>query len=114
MHDSCLENKLRTRPDDDESASREVLEQDPGHQSETESLLELALRTEQRVSVRYESGPAPPSAFFRGISRLTSAVLRQQRDLRETAIKHGPEIEVIDSDSCVYCHKPMEAEDEKD
>jgi hypothetical protein len=115
MCQPCSENKLRAKPDVHEADSRGVLEQDPAHQSETESLLELALRTEERVSVHCESGRTPPSVFFRGISRLTSAVLRQQQDLRETALKHSPKIEVVDSyDNCVYCHQPLKTEDEKD
>jgi hypothetical protein len=113
MCDACSEKKLRTKPDDHEADSREALEQDPAHQSEIESLLELALRTAERVSVRCESGQVPPKAFFLGINRLTSAVLRQQRDLRETALKHQPEIEVVHCPGhCMNCHQPMRTEDE--
>jgi hypothetical protein len=79
-----------------------------------ESLLELALRTEERVSARSESGRAGLRAFF-GISRLTSAVLRQLQDLRETAPKHVPRIEVVNSfDNCSYCHKTMKTEGHKE
>ena len=105
--DACWENGLGTKTDDHEADWREALEQDPAHQSEIESLLELALRTEERASVRCESGHALPRAFFSGISRLTSAVLRQQKDLREMALKHEPEFEVIYSDNCSDCHQPL-------
>jgi len=44
MCEPCSKNRIPTKPDDNESASREALEQDPAHQSEIESLLELALR----------------------------------------------------------------------
>jgi hypothetical protein len=112
--DACWENELRTKTDDHEADSREALKQDPAHQSETESLLELALRTEERVSVRCESGHAPPKALFSGIGRLILAVLQQQQDLRKTALKHQPEIEVLERPShCRNCNQPMMTVDEE-
>jgi hypothetical protein len=112
--DACSKNKLRTKPDDHEADSRKALEQDPAHQAEIESLLELVLRIEARVSVRCESGHAPPRAFFSGIGRLISAVLRQQKDLRETALKHQPpEIKVSHASHCLNCHQPFETVDEE-
>jgi hypothetical protein len=119
--DACWENGPGTRTDDQEADWREALEQDPAHQLEIESLLELALRTEERASVRCESGHALPKEFFSGINRLKSAVLRQLRDLRETALKHEPKIVVIRSNNCSDCnqllepcHQPLETEDEED
>lgn len=113
--DPCAEKRLYTKIDDHEANPREELEQDPGHQSEIESLLASALRTEELVSVRCESGRALPKAFLQGISRLTLAVLRQQQEFRETARKHIPKIEVVNTfDNCGYCHKPMKTEDERD
>jgi hypothetical protein len=106
MCDACWENKLRTKRDDHEPNSREALKQDPAHLAELEFLLELALRVQARVSVRCEPGHAPPRAFFSGIRRLILAVLRQQRELRETAPKHEPEIKVLECPShCINCHQ---------
>jgi hypothetical protein len=112
--DACWENGPFRKLDDPAADPREALEPDPAHLSETEALLDLAMRTEGRVSVRRESRRAPLRAFFLGISRLTWAVLRQQRELREAAFKHVPETKVARSDNCADCHKPMETEDEED
>jgi hypothetical protein len=114
--DQCGEKGLYTNPDDHEEAnSPEELEQNPAHQSEIESLLELVFRTEERVSVRCESKRSPLRAFFHGISRLTLAVLRQQQEFRETTRKHTPKIECVNSfDNCSVCHKPMKTGDDED
>jgi hypothetical protein len=105
--DACWENGPFRKLDDPAADPREALEPDPAHLSETEALLDLAMRTEERVSVRRESRRAPLRAFFLGISRLTWAVLRQQRELREAAFKHVPEIKVAYSANCSDCHKPI-------
>lgn len=113
--DECGEERLYTNPDDHEANSREELEQNPAHQSEIESLIELVFRTEERVLVHCESKRAPLRAFFHGISRLTLAVLRQQQEFRETSRKHIPQIEVVNSfDYCGFCHKPMNPDEEDD
>jgi hypothetical protein len=113
--DACQKNGLLTKPDDHEADSREALESDPVHLSEIESLLDLALRIQERLSVRCESRRPPLNAFFMGIDRLTSAVLRQQRGLRETSVKHVPEIKVAERpDNCAHCNKPLETEDGED
>jgi hypothetical protein len=111
--ENCSKNGPLERPDDDEAASREALKQDPAWQTEIDSLLNLAQRIEQRVSARCKSRGRSPSTFSRGISRLTSALLRQQRHLRNTTLKHGPEIEVLelDSDTCVDCQTPIKDDD---
>lgn len=112
--DACADIPY-TKPDHHQANSREVLEPDPAHQAEVEDLLEFTLRTEERVSARCGSGPAPLKAFFRGIGRLTLAVLRQQQDLRESAPKRVPKIEVVNSfDNCAQCRKPMKTEDGED
>lgn len=109
---ACRENKLPAKRDDHEEDSRKALELNPEHLQKLEFLLELALRTEARVSVRCESGQDAPKAFFSGIGRLIFAVLRQQRELRETAPKHQPEIAVLmRSSHCRNCHQPLETVD---
>jgi len=111
----CSKNE-HGRHVDNRPAACVVLELDHAHEQEIDSLLELARRTEEAVSARCESRGTRPIKFFRGISRLTSAVLRQQRDLHETAFKHPPEIKVEFDDAdgpdiCMDCHKPMEIDD---
>ena len=114
----CSKNK-HARPDDDELATCEALKLDPAHEKEIDSLLELARRTEEWVSARCESRGMRSIRLFRGISGLTSAILRQQRDLLNTAFKQTPEIKIEFDDSggpdiCMDCHRPMEADDTMD
>ena len=110
---SCAEKRRPSNADDEKSGSREALE--PGYQTEIDSLLELVCQTEERLSERQRSRGAPPRAFFGAISRLTSALLRQQRHLRDTAARQTPEIEVqFDLSTCKHCRKPMRNEDEND
>ena len=112
---SCAEKRRPSNADDEESGSREALEPDPGYQTEIDSLLELVCQTEERVSECQRSRGAPPRAFFEGISRLTSALLRQQRHLRDIAARQTPEIEVQHgSAGCINCRKPTKNEDETD
>jgi hypothetical protein len=108
----CAADRQFTEPDD-ESVSREALKEDPARQTEIETLLDLAQRTEERLSARCKSRRIPPAAFFRGIGRLTLALLRQQRHLRDTAPRQTTEIKVQSGnadgpDICMYCHKSME------
>jgi hypothetical protein len=113
--ETCAENRGPSNADDEESASREALEQDSGLQTEIDSLLELVCQTEERVSQRQRSRGDPPRRFFEGISRLRSALLKQHRHLRDIAARQTPEIEVqIDFSTCKHCRKPMKNEDEND
>ena len=59
------ESRQLTGHDDDE-AEREALRQDPAHQAEIESLLELTNSIEDRVSRRSMLRGAPLNEFFRG------------------------------------------------
>jgi hypothetical protein len=102
---------------DDDETTREALKQDPAHQSEITSLLELTSRIEELVSTRSTLRGAPLNAFFRQVSRFRRAVLKQQRDFQATALRQTTEIEIevqdedqIGLDICDECHKPMEIE----
>jgi len=109
MCDPCPLNELSKKSDD---LVADALE-DPAHQAEIESLITLAMRVEARVSVRFESGRAP-RAFLHGINRLTLAVLRQQRELGENAIKRQPEIRILERcENCAYRDQPMQTEDDQ-
>lgn len=115
---NCSKNGHR-RTNNDEPAACVVLELDHAHEQEIDSLLELARRTEEAVSARCESRGTCPIKLSRGISRLTSAVLRQQSDLHDTAFKQPPEIKVefddLDGpDICMGCHTPIEIDDPPD
>lgn len=113
-YDMCSQSRQRRKPDDDEPASGEAPKQDPAYQAEIDSLLELAQRTAERVSRCCKVRAVPTRTFFAGINRLTSALLRQQRHLRETAFKRVPRIDVIypreSSDLGAQCHRPAEEE----
>jgi hypothetical protein len=113
---TCFKNRRLREPADEESDSSKALKQDPGHQTEIDSLLELAYQTEGRVSERCKSGGAIPHAFIGGISRLRSALLRQSRHLRDIAPRQTTEIEVLSlpRDVCMYCHKRTKNDDEHD
>jgi hypothetical protein len=108
--DNCAENGLPEKPDSDENALREAGEPDPTYQKEIEVLLDLTLRTEERLWVPWKSRRAPPQALFVAISRMTSAVLRQQQLLRSTALKRAPDVEFIDNDFCPQCNSQPENE----
>jgi hypothetical protein len=112
---TCAEKRRPSNADDEESASREALEPDPGYQTEIDSLLELVCQIEVRASQRKRSRGAPPRAFFEGISRLRSALLKQLRYLRDIAARQVPEIKVqFDRSGCTHCSKSMKNEDEND
>ena len=101
--ENCEENGCPENPDTDEDVLRYGRKHDPTYQKEVEDLLELAQRTEQRLSARCTSRRAPPRALFVAISRLTSAVLRQQQLLRRTARKRAFEVEFTKTDTCPHC-----------
>ena len=105
---NCEENGLLEKPDRDEDASLQARMQDPTYQKEVEDLVELALRTEERVSARWKSRRTPPRALFVAINRLTSAVLRQQQMLRRNALKRAPNVKVIHTDTCPHCNSRPE------
>jgi hypothetical protein len=116
--ENCDQNgHLENRDSDDEDASHEGNQDpayEPGYEKAVEDLLELVLRTEERVSARCNSLRAPPRALFLAISRLTSMVLRQQQLLRSTTLKRAPEFEIIDTDICPQCNSRPEDEPELD
>ena len=99
--------------DDQEAAPRKGLEQDPMHHAEIDCLLELAWRTEERVSMRFRPRGAHANPFLAGINRLTMALLRQQRHLRDTVLKQKPVIEVVEepegANVCMDCGKPIKS-----
>jgi hypothetical protein len=111
---NCSEREQLPVHDDDET-TREALKQDPAHQTEITSLLELTSRIEELVSTRSTLRGAPLNAFFRQVSRFRRAVLKQQRDFQATALRQTTEIEIEHQDEdpngldiCDECHKPME------
>ena len=87
----------------------EVLKLDVGQLAEIDALVELAHRTEERVSARCMSRGTLPKAFFTGLCRLTRALLRQRRHLQDTATEQGVKIEVQRDRSgrCIHCNKPV-------
>jgi hypothetical protein len=104
------ESRQRTGHDDDE-AEREALKQDPAHQAEIISLLELTNSIEDLVSRRSSLRGVPLNAFFRGINRFRLAVLQQQQYLLATAPQLIPlfELQVADGpDICPDCLKSKE------
>lgn len=101
--ESCEENGRPENPDTDEDVLRYGRKHDPSYQKEVEDLLEVAQKTEERVSARCTSRRAPPLALVMAISRLTSAVLRQQQLLRRTARKRVFEVKFSKTDTCPHC-----------
>jgi hypothetical protein len=107
------ESRQLTRHDDDE-AEREALKQDPAHQAEIKSLLELTNSIEYLVSRRALLRGVPLNAFFRGISRFRSAVIQQQQYLLATAPQLVPLVEVQFADGpeiCTDCLKAKQIDD---
>ena len=107
--ENCTERQSLRKPDCEETVGREALKNDPAYQKELESLLGLALRTEEKVSAQCELGRTLPSVFILKVCCLISAVIRQQQQLRDMAIRQEPKIEVCDYD-CASCDSPMENE----
>lgn len=113
----CVHNVHRSESQqltghDDDGAEREALRQDPAHQVEIESLLELTNSIEDLVSRRSMLRGGPPDAFFRAINRLRLAVLQQQEHLLAMAPQLIPlvEIKVADGpDICTDCAKEIDA-----
>jgi hypothetical protein len=96
---------------DDNETERQGMKQDPAHQAEIESLLELTNSIEDRASRRAMLRGVPLNAFFRGINRFRSAVLQQQLYLLAIAPRPIPlvELQVADGpDICTYCLKSNE------
>jgi hypothetical protein len=62
----------------------QALPVDPAHYLELEKLLEFVFRIGERLCSRNTRSKAFPSAFVAGLRRLTDALLKQQRHLRET------------------------------
>ncbi len=70
---------------------------DPAHYLELETLLEFAFRIGERLCSRSIRSKNFPEAFVVGLRRLTTALLKQQRHLRETAPAPPPtRIEIRD------------------
>ena len=91
----------------------EVLKLDVGQLAEIDALVELAHRTEERVSARCMSRRTLPKAFFTGLCRLTRALLRQRRHLQVTAPEERTRIEVREEwgGKCGQCGKPLPDDD---
>jgi len=106
----CNDCRLDKRPSatDDEPMdhSREVLEQDPAHQADVDTLLVLAQETGERLSSRSMS-PTARKVVMTGLKRLMDALLKQRRHLQDTLDSPEGLIEVRkDGDDCYVCHKP--------
>ena len=79
------------------SAREEVPPVDPAHYLELETLLEFALQIGERLCSRSILCKNSLDAFIAGLRRLTAALLKQQRHLRETAPAPPPtRIEIRD------------------
>jgi len=91
----------------------EVLKLDVGQLAEIDALVELAHRTEERVSARCMSRGTLPKTFFTGLGRLIRALLRQRRHLQDTAPEQRTRIEVREEwgGKCGQCGKPLPDDD---
>ncbi len=92
----------------------EVPAPDPAHYLELDHLIELA----QGIGGRLWSGniqrKSLPAAFSKGLRRLTSALLKQRRHLRETSLappRTRTEFRVPSDNSCSRCHQEMKIPD---
>lgn len=111
--DECSRNGARVKEIDeqeDDAHSSNAPEPDTAHQSEIEALLELALRTAQRLVLRWGSRSARPTALYRDLNNLTLALFRQQRELRKGTRHSEPKIEIVSEDECRCRHQPMKRE----
>ena len=66
-------------------ALEEVPPADPAHYLELETLLEFAFRIGERLCARSIRSENIPGAFVVGLRRLTAAILKQQKHLRQTS-----------------------------
>jgi hypothetical protein len=66
-------------------ALEEVPPVDPAHYLELETLLETVFRIGERLCARSIRSKNVPDAFVLGLRRLTAAILKQQRHLRQTS-----------------------------
>jgi len=79
---------------DDDEVELEALKQDPAHDAEIESLLELTNSIEELVSRRSMLRGVPLNEFFRGINRFRIAMRQQQQHLLATVHQLKPQVEI--------------------
>ena len=92
----------------------EVPAPDPAHYLELDHLIELAQGTGGRLWSGSIQRKPLPDAFSKGLWRLTAALLKQRRHLRETPLAPPPtrtEFRVPSDNSCSLCHKEMKIPD---
>ncbi len=92
----------------------EVPAPDPAHYLELDHLIELAQGTGGRLWSGSIQRKPLPAAFSKGLRRLTAALLKQRRHLRETSLappRTRTEFRVPSDDSCSRCHQEMKIPD---
>ena len=92
----------------------EVPAPDPAHYRELDHLIELAQRTVGRHWSGSIQRKSLPDAFSKGLRRLTPALLKQRRHLRETSLappRTRTEFRVPSDNSCSRCHQEMKIPD---
>jgi hypothetical protein len=92
----------------------EVPAPDPAHYPELDHLIEFVQRTVGRLWSRSIQRKSLPDAFSKGLRRLTFALLKQRRHLRETTLAPaGTRIEfrVPSDNSCSRCKREMKIPD---
>ena len=100
----CARPPISPSPD----RSLEVLKQDPAHQGEVEMLLLLAQKIGERLSAR-NMLTTTRRVVMTGLKRLTDALLKQWRHLKETLNTPEARIEVrMEGDACYVCKEPNE------
>jgi len=95
-------------PRKSQTNQNKVPQPDPAHLPELDNLVESCFETGERVWSHTIPPRTLPVGFFAGLKRLTDALLKQQRHLRNTAPNPPePKIEVVMGDDiCGVCHKP--------
>jgi hypothetical protein len=84
----------------------EALKQDPVHQAEVNTLLELAHLTNKRMSARSMS-PTTRKALMTSLRRLMEALLKQRRHLQDTSDDAPGRCEMrVHPSVCCVCQKP--------
>jgi len=87
---------------------------DPAHYRALDHLIEFAQGTVARLWSGSIQRKPFPVAFSKGLRRLTSALLKQRRHLRETTLAPPPtrtEFRVPSDNSCSRCHQEMKIPD---
>jgi len=105
-----------TAPPEDleDHLGEEVPAPDPGRYRELDHLIEFAQWTVGRFGSGSIQRKPLPAAFSKGLRRLVSALLKQQRHLREMTLarpRTRTEFRVPSDNSCSRCHKEMKIPD---